>query len=160
MLFLFADKRQFILNKVIVFGIEILGGYQINIFKSTSVSEDIEKGFNLVAAHIDSPRLDLKQIPLYEDSNMAMFKTHYYGGIKKYQWTAIPLSLIGVVVLQDVLTECLVLGEDVTVLDEVCTAEFDDVNDLDLGGAAPLTVGTGGTGVHGRYECGYHTKDA
>ena len=69
-----------------------------NIVLSVIGSEDIEKGFNLVAAHIDSPRLDLKQIPLYEDSNMAMFKTHYYGGIKKYQWTAIPLSLIGVIV--------------------------------------------------------------
>jgi len=72
-----------------------------NIVLSVIGSEDIEKGFNLVAAHIDSPRLDLKQIPLYEDSGIAMLKTHYYGGIKKYQWTAIPLSLIGVVVLED-----------------------------------------------------------
>ena len=65
-----------------------------NIVLATIGQRDIEEGFNLVAAHIDSPRLDLKQIPLYEDSGMAMFKTHYYGGIKKYQWTAIPLSLI------------------------------------------------------------------
>ena len=55
-------------------------------------------GVSLAIAHIDSPRLDLKPNPLYEANNMAMFKTHYYGGIKKYQWTAIPLSLHGVVI--------------------------------------------------------------
>jgi aspartyl aminopeptidase len=52
-------------------------------------------------AHVDAPRIDLKQIPLYEDSELAYFKTHYYGGIKKYQWTAIPLELRGVVALSD-----------------------------------------------------------
>ncbi len=83
-----------------------------NIVLSVIGSEDIENGFNLVAAHIDSPRLDLKQIPLYEDSNIAMFKTHYYGGIKKYQWTAIPLSLIGVVVLEDGTVIDVNIGED------------------------------------------------
>ena len=60
-------------------------------------SEDYKNGFNIVGAHIDSPRLDLKQNPLYECDEMALLKTHYYGGIKKYQWTAIPLSLHGVV---------------------------------------------------------------
>ena len=55
-------------------------------------TEPIEKGVHLAAAHIDSPRLDLKQLPLYEDSETALFKTHYYGGIKKYQWAAIPLA--------------------------------------------------------------------
>ena len=60
--------------------------------------ESIDKGVNILAAHIDSPRLDLKQNPLYEEAEMAYFKTHYYGGIKKYQWTAIPLSLHGVIV--------------------------------------------------------------
>jgi aspartyl aminopeptidase len=83
-----------------------------NIVLSVIGSEDIEKGFNLVAAHIDSPRLDLKQIPLYEDSNMAMFKTHYYGGIKKYQWTAIPLSLIGVIVKENGEIVNVNIGED------------------------------------------------
>ncbi|MCM1330651.1 MAG: aminopeptidase, partial [Ruminococcus sp.] len=58
--------------------------------------EPIEKGVRLAAAHIDSPRLDLKQNPLYEDNEVALFKTHYYGGIKKYLWTAIPLALHGV----------------------------------------------------------------
>ena len=57
----------------------------------------ITEGVRLCAAHIDSPRLDMKQNPLYEDHELAMFKTHYYGGIKKYQWTTVPLALHGVV---------------------------------------------------------------
>ncbi len=57
----------------------------------------IQEGVTLAVAHIDSPRLDLKPRPLYEDSGLALFKTHYYGGIKKYQWTAIPLALHGVI---------------------------------------------------------------
>lgn len=60
----------------------------------------LAEGMNISAAHLDSPRLDLKQMPLYEDTEMAFFKTHYYGGIKKYQWTAIPLELHGVVSLK------------------------------------------------------------
>ena len=61
----------------------------------------ITEGVRLCAAHIDSPRLDLKQNPLYESEEIGFFKTHYYGGIKKYQWTAIPLSLHGVIVRRD-----------------------------------------------------------
>ena len=61
-------------------------------------SEDITSGVNIVGAHIDAPRLDLKPNPLYEDGEMAYFKTHYYGGIKKYQWGTIPLALHGVIV--------------------------------------------------------------
>ena len=60
--------------------------------------KSVGEGVKISAAHIDSPRLDLKPNPLYEDTNLALFKTHYYGGIKKYQWTAIPLALHGVVV--------------------------------------------------------------
>ena len=60
-----------------------------------------EEGFNLIGAHIDSPRLDLKPNPLYEASSLALFKTHYYGGIKKYQWTTIPLAIHGVIVKKD-----------------------------------------------------------
>jgi aspartyl aminopeptidase len=56
----------------------------------------LERGVNILGAHVDSPRLDLKQNPLYEDSDFALFDTHYYGGIKKYQWTAIPLAMHGV----------------------------------------------------------------
>lgn len=61
----------------------------------------IEEGMNIVGAHIDSPRLDIKQNPLYEDTNVALLKTHYYGGVKKYQWTTIPLALHGVVFTKD-----------------------------------------------------------
>lgn len=64
-------------------------------------SQPLDKGFHLVGAHIDSPRLDVKPNPLVEESGMAMMKTHYYGGIKKYQWTAIPLTLSGVVIKKD-----------------------------------------------------------
>ena len=61
----------------------------------------MEEGMNILGAHVDSPRLDLKQNPLYEDGEMALLDTHYYGGIKKYQWAAIPLALHGVVVKKD-----------------------------------------------------------
>ena len=71
-----------------------------------------EAGFRILAAHVDSPRIDLKQNPLYEDSGMSFFKTHYYGGIKKYQWTATPLSLHGVVVLADGSPVEVCVGED------------------------------------------------
>ncbi len=70
-------------------------------------SQPIENGVNIVAAHIDSPRLDLKQNPLYESEDLGYFKTHYYGGIKKYQWPALPLALHGVIYKAD--------GEAVTV---------------------------------------------
>ena len=60
--------------------------------------ENIENGLHIIGSHIDSPRLDLKPNPLYEDTDLAYLKTHYYGGIKKYQWTAIPLSIHGVIV--------------------------------------------------------------
>ena len=68
-------------------------------------------GVKIAAAHIDSPRVDLKPNPLYEDCDMALFKTHYYGGIKKYQWTAIPLSLHGAVALKDGSTINVCVGE-------------------------------------------------
>lgn len=58
----------------------------------------LEEGINIIGSHVDSPRLDLKPNPLYEDGGFAFFKTHYYGGIKKYQWTTIPLSIHGVIV--------------------------------------------------------------
>lgn len=70
------------------------------------------EGIRLCAAHIDSPRLDLKQNPIYEDHELAMLKTHYYGGIKKYQWTTIPLSLHGVVILADGSSVRIQIGED------------------------------------------------
>jgi len=63
--------------------------------------KDLKEGLKIVGGHIDSPRLDLKPNPLYEDGEMAMFKTHYYGGVKKYQWVTMPLALHGVVVKDD-----------------------------------------------------------
>ena len=69
-------------------------------------------GINIIGSHIDSPRLDLKPNPLYEDANLALFKTHYYGGIKKYQWTTIPLSIHGVVVKPSGEKIDIVIGED------------------------------------------------
>ena len=74
--------------------------------------QPVEQGVNITAAHIDSPRLDLKPNPLYEDTDLALFKTHYYGGIKKYQWTAVPLSLHGVFVLKDGTVKEVSIGEN------------------------------------------------
>lgn len=64
-------------------------------------TEPLEKGMNILGAHIDSPRLDAKPSPLYEDGNLAMMDLHYYGGIKKYQWVTVPLAMMGVVCLKD-----------------------------------------------------------
>lgn len=75
-------------------------------------SEPIEKGMNILGAHVDSPRLDLKQNPLYEDTDLAMFETHYYGGIKKYQWVTLPLAIHGVIVKKDGTVANVVIGED------------------------------------------------
>ena len=72
----------------------------------------LEDGMNIVGAHIDSPRLDLKQNPLYEDSDLAYGDTHYYGGIKKYQWVARPLALHGVIAKKDGSLVDLLIGED------------------------------------------------
>ena len=76
--------------------------YFINRSKSMYLAvigtESIENGMHIIGSHIDSPRLDLKPNPLYEDTGLAYFKTHYYGGIKKYQWTTIPLAIHGVIV--------------------------------------------------------------
>lgn len=74
--------------------------------------DDILNGMNILGAHIDSPRLDLKANPLYEDTNMAYFDTHYYGGIKKYQWVTLPLALHGVIVKKDGKVIDIVIGED------------------------------------------------
>ena len=88
-------------------GMELKAGdkvYQCNRGKAIMLAvigrRGLEQGVNIAAAHIDSPRLDLKQLPLYEADDMAFFKTHYYGGIRKYQWVTIPLELHGVVALK------------------------------------------------------------
>lgn len=74
--------------------------------------EPIENGLRIVAAHIDSPRLDLKQHPIYESNDLCLFKTHYYGGIRKYQWVTIPLALHGVICKSDGTTVTVNIGED------------------------------------------------
>ncbi len=90
--------------------------YRVNRGKALLIAvigtEPISEGVRLCAAHIDSPRLDLKQNPLYEDNDTAFFKTHYYGGIKKYQWTTIPLSLHGVIIRADGSSVTVNIGED------------------------------------------------
>lgn len=75
-------------------------------------SEDIEKGMNILGAHIDSPRLDVKMNPLYESDGIVYLDTHYYGGVKKYQWVTIPLAIHGVVVKKDGTSVNVVIGED------------------------------------------------
>ena len=74
--------------------------------------KDVEEGLRILGAHVDSPRLDIKQNPLYEDEELVLMDTHYYGGIKKYQWTAVPLALHGVVVLTNGTTINVTIGED------------------------------------------------
>ncbi len=90
--------------------------YFVNREKSMYLSiigtEDIENGLHIIGSHVDSPRLDLKPNPLYEDTDMAYFKTHYYGGIKKYQWTTIPLSIHGVMVKPNGEKITVNIGED------------------------------------------------
>ena len=72
-----------------------------NVYAAVIGSDDLVKGFNIIGAHIDSPRLDLKPNPLYESNELALLKTHYYGGIKKYQWVNIPLSMHGIIMTKD-----------------------------------------------------------
>lgn len=95
-----AGDRVFADNKGKSFAMYIIG------------QKPMEEGMNILGAHIDSPRLDLKQNPLYEDGEMALLDTHYYGGIKKYQWAAIPLALHGVVARKDGTVVELAIGED------------------------------------------------
>ena len=75
-------------------------------------TESLAKGVNICAAHVDSPRMDVKPNPLYEDSQIAYFKTHYYGGIKKYQWPTVPLAIHGVVYRKDGTVVTVTIGED------------------------------------------------
>ena len=75
-------------------------------------TEGIEKGMRIVGSHLDAPRLDLKAFPLYEDGGLALLKTHYYGGIKKYQWVSIPLALHGIMIKKNGEKISIVIGED------------------------------------------------
>ena len=90
--------------------------YRINRGKALMLAvmgkQGMEHGVNIAAAHVDSPRLDLKPNPLYEEDELAYFKTHYYGGIRKYQWVTIPLALHGVIALKDGRTVTVAVGEN------------------------------------------------
>ena len=90
--------------------------YSVNKGKAIALfvigSEPLEKGMKILGAHIDSPRIDIKQNPLYEDKELALLDTHYYGGIKKYQWVTIPLAIHGVVCKKDGTNLPIVIGED------------------------------------------------
>ena len=95
-----GDKRYFI-NR------------EKNVFLISVGTEDVSKdGVRIMVAHVDSPRLDLKPNPMYEEAGLCYLKTHYYGGIKKYQWTALPLALHGVVMLRGGEKKSIVVGED------------------------------------------------
>ena len=85
-----------------------------NLFLFTIGTEPINEGIRLTAAHIDAPRIDLKQCPLYDEGGMGFFKTHYYGGIRKYQWVATPLALHGVIATKDGRVIDVNIGEDDT----------------------------------------------
>jgi len=103
--------------------------------------ENIEEGFRIGAAHIDSPRLDLKPLPLYEDSGIGYFKTHYYGGVRKYQWVTVPLALHGVVVRADGTVVEVNIGEDegdpVFYISDLLPHLAKDQNNQSLGNAIP-----------------------
>ena len=90
--------------------------YAVNMNKSVALfnigKRPISEGMNIIGAHIDSPRLDVKQNPLYEEGGMAYLDTHYYGGIKKYQWAALPLAIHGVIVKKDGTCVEVCVGED------------------------------------------------
>lgn len=108
------------LKDVIAADVKLKAGdkvYAVNMNKAIvafNIGEtSIESGMNILGAHIDSPRLDIKQNPLYEETGLVLLDTHYYGGIKKYQWVATPLALHGVVALKDGTTVKVVIGEDI-----------------------------------------------
>ncbi len=107
------------LNGIIEAGKKVKAGdkvYSVCMNKTIALfnigSDPLEKGMNILGAHIDSPRLDLKQNPLYEDTEIAYMDTHYYGGIKKYQWVTIPLAVHGVVAMKDGSVKEICIGED------------------------------------------------
>lgn len=90
--------------------------YAVNMDKALALfhigSEPMEAGMKILGAHIDSPRIDLKQNPVYEDNELVLFDTHYYGGVKKYQWVTLPLAMHGIVVKKDGTKINVVIGED------------------------------------------------
>lgn len=117
---IFAERNGFVdFKKLIDADIRIEPGqklYYVNKSKSmilcTIGKNPLEHGINIIGSHIDAPRVDLKQTPLYEDTEMAYFETHYYGGIKKYQWVTIPLALHGIIFKRSGETVKITIGEE------------------------------------------------
>lgn len=93
----FYDVNDFLKEGVYKRGEKLYYNYKNKAVVLMVLGDDIEEGMNIIGSHIDSPRLDLKPEPLYEEGNMALLKTHYYGGIKKYQWATIPLAIVGTI---------------------------------------------------------------
>ena len=115
------DAGYVSLDEIIAKGGKLKAGdriYQSNKGKSFALfnigKAPLEEGINILGAHIDSPRLDIKQNPVYEDTDQALLDTHYYGGVKKYQWVTIPLALHGVVAKKDGTVLKINIGEDET----------------------------------------------
>ncbi|HPX32124.1 MAG TPA: aminopeptidase [Erysipelotrichaceae bacterium] len=110
----FKDINEYIENKIQLLPNDKV--YYNNYDKSLALfvvgSQPIENGLTILGAHVDSPRLDVKQNPLYEDYDISLMETHYYGGIKPYQWVTLPLALHGVVCKKDGTTVKIVIGED------------------------------------------------
>ena len=105
--------QQFVLGKHYAPGDKIyLKNRGAAIILSTIGTKPLENGLRVIASHIDSPRLDLKPNPLFEESELAYFKTHYYGGVRKYQWPTVPLALHGVVFKEDGTMIKINIGED------------------------------------------------
>lgn len=109
------------LENVVQFGKKIKSGdklYAVNMKKAIALFQigtaPLEEGLNILGAHIDSPRMDVKQNPLYEDTDLAYLDTHYYGGIKKYQWVTLPLAIHGVVAKKNGEVVDIVIGEEET----------------------------------------------
>jgi aspartyl aminopeptidase len=115
-----AKDRGFVsIEDIINLNTGLIKGMKVyRIYKNKAIalavigSKPPESGMNLVGAHIDSPRLDLKPNPVYESNEMVFLKTHYYGGIKKYQWVTIPLSMHGIIIKKDGSSTEVVIGED------------------------------------------------
>lgn len=109
----YKNLKQYIMkNKQLKAGDKVYFEYKEKALALYQIGKEaFEKGLNIIGAHIDAPRIDLKQNPLYEDSDLAMFETHYYGGIKKYQWVTVPMALHGVFIKKDGTKVDVTIGE-------------------------------------------------
>ena len=115
-----AEKKGYVnLEKIIKENRKLKAGdkvYAVNMKKSILLfnigTAPMEDGLNILGAHVDSPRIDVKQNPVYEDKDLVLFDTHYYGGIKKYQWVTLPMALHGVIVKKDGTSVQVCIGED------------------------------------------------